>query len=210
MLFRWLGAKSKVVEIRGRRQIDVDLEEDWPDLGLPHEYYIDPMFSIIGNLALYNDNWGYAVGAQFSLPWWSSERYDRGVYKKYNKWARNKYGLYNKIKRYSSIGINLTKHIRSDHKLLPSIYYRFDYPIAIKKYHYGISPFVRVGLYLDVDRREIQSQNLEYGGGVEFWGGRIPYTNWLIGYQAFNKRSEYNNFYIGFRFTFPGIPRIYY
>ncbi len=205
--FFYIGYKTTSVRYGNNHFLTVTLEVDYQDLGLPSSYYIRGYFSFSGAATRLpdNDKWGYLWNVEGALPYIWSERY--------------KMNVYDILKSYTSIGLNVAKTNPSEERYQTSLYMQ-----ASKRFSFGtrngfriggsVAPFANIGLYLDAKDKTIESQNMKYGGGLKFsfyiWRFKLPYINLITGYNGYNKASEFNHYYIGLQFTPPLTPVYYY
>lgn len=202
LVFSYVGYKSIEIPVNGRYTIDVRLEEDYQDLGLPSTYYIRSNVHGGAYAAFRDEKVGYAFDVSCTMPYTTSERYGTS--------------LYDKIKSHVGIGVKVAKIRPEDNNIKGSLYLRGDLSkwlgFRIKNVM-SFSPYVIAGLYIDADKRMINSQNFEYGGGLFF----SPHTRWIpywisfnVGYQGFVRLPSDNNFYLGIRILAVKWPQIYY
>ncbi len=202
LVFSYLGYKQKEVEVTGQTRIDVYLEDDYPDLGLPFVYYIRSSVFGAASTTYSRRTFGYAFDVHCTLPYTASERYGTS--------------LYDNIKSKLAIGVKLAKITPDDNNLKGSIFLHGDLSewigFSITK-RCSISPYVTGGLYIDADKNEIKSQNFEYGGGFTLSVASKYMPSWLsfnAGYQGFVKQPSYNNFFVGIRIHALLTPILYY
>ena len=205
--FSYVGTRTVRVQCRNKRFLKVILEDDYQDMGLPSTYYIRGYFSFLGG-ATYRkdaDKWGYLWGVEGALPYTMSERYGTS--------------LYDKVKSYTAIGVDVAKTDVKTDQLQASIYLQ-----ASKSFYFetssrfvagvGFIPYANLGMYIDAKDGQIESHNMRYGGGLRFsfkiGRVRIPYTNFIMGYTGYKNASHFNHFFLGLRFTPPLQPIYYY
>lgn len=237
LVFSYLGCKSHTERVGARFVIDVTLEEDYQDLGLPSIYYIRSNVFGSARTTFMNDFHGYSYSLLCTLPFTSSDRCGTS--------------LYDQLKSRLAIGVNVAKIKPGKGNVTGSLYLEMDFrkwlSLNINNTYSNticrILPYAVSGLYVDAENREIQSQNFEYGAGFKISLGRrhfmdlyigyrgyvkqssynnfnieaYPKVKWIphwiepnVGYQAFVKQSEYNNFFIGVRILALKWPLLYY
>lgn len=195
-----LGLRPKVIELTpDLKNINISLVSYGSS---PAAIYTEGGLSF-KSLATFNrGNLGFTLDGFVKFPyWWIT-----------GKQESLKDTFYNKIMEHSGIGVKLAKLHLADNRLLPSLYYQFKYNLKFNSWPYYIHPYARLGLYMDVENYAIKSQNLEYGVGVTMRFNNIfGYKHLLrnlsldFGYQGFNKRSSYNNLYIGVVYHVPTV-----
>lgn len=202
LVFNYVGYKSVEIPVDGRSTLDIRLEEDYQDWGLPSVYYIRSDVHGGAYATLLDGKAGCAFDVSCTLPYTASERYGTS--------------LYDKIKSHVGIGVKVAKIRPGSDNIKGSLYLRGNLSkwLGFKiKNVMGFSPYVTAGLYIDADKRMINSQNFEYGGGLGF----SPYVRWIpywisfnVGYQGFIRQPSDNNFYMGIRILAAKRPMIYY
>ncbi|WP_029904441.1 carboxypeptidase-like regulatory domain-containing protein [Prevotella sp. 10(H)] len=200
--FSYIGYLSQETVVGNRDQINIRLEEYYDDLGLPTEYYHGGNISGSAQATYTGKTFGYAFDVRSTFPyWWSSRKNDYITF-------------YDKIKGRSSFGFKMAKTDPSVDNWKVSLSLQanvLNRLIEFDRLLY-IRPYLYAGIYLDTYDKQIKSQNLEYGGGVDIkidrrWTYIFSFT---AGYQGFTRRHESNNFFLGIRVTPRPIPVIYY
>lgn len=223
LVFSYLGFETQKEMVGERSVINIILEEDYQDLGLPSVY---PKYSKVwgaSKLAFNDAIQGYSFDVVCTLPYTVSERCGTP--------------LYDKIKSKLAFGLNISNiDAKNDNNLISSLYLRSYLPEFLNvdirtenETRYSLMPYAVAGLYLHSKDKLLKSQNLLYGVGLNAAFSRdrfhisadinfrgyvkessfnnlnfeiFPKIRWIphwikpsIGYQYFMRESSYSNFF---------------
>lgn len=208
LVVSFIGYRVENIKISEKPNWTIRLQEEDYSMGLPCSYNIRSRVSFDASTSVQHQTFGYSFGMNVSLPY---------VYKD----CRQKNTIYDIIKSKTSIGLKINKTYPQQKEIQSSIGFRHPPLDWIKNnsvftsYKYSlfkIIPYIGFGLYIHSDGSEIKSQNLEYVAGISM---PIVINNRRLfeintGYQWYNKNKEYNNYFLGIRYTLPLTPIIYY